>query len=68
MDRIGVRQQHGEERVASLVDRRDPFLLFANDHRAALRAHEDLILRELEVLHLHGLLVVARGVEGRLID
>ena len=67
VDRIGVRQQHGEQRVAGLVDRRDPLLVVADDHRAALGAHQDLVLGELEVVHAHDLLVVARGVQRRLV-
>ena len=68
VDRIGVRQQHGDQRVAGLVDRGDPLLLVADDHRAALGAHQHLVLGELEVVHADDLLVVARGVERRLVD
>ena len=67
VDRIGVRQHHREQRVAGLVDRRDLLLLLGDDHRAALRAHQDLVLGELEVVHADDLLVVARRVERRLV-
>ena len=47
---------------------RDPLLGVADDHRAPLGAHQHLVLRVLEVVHPHDLLVVARGVERRLVD
>ena len=56
-----------EERVAGLVDGRDLLLLVVDDHRPALGAHQDLVLGELEVEHPDDLLVVARGVERRLV-
>ena len=63
-----LRQQHGEQRVSGLVDRGDLLLLVADDHRAALGAHQHLVLGELEVAHAHCLLVVASGVERGLVD
>ena len=68
VDRVGVGQEHGDQRVPGLVDGRDAFLGLADDHRAPLRAHEDLVLGELEVVHPHDLLVVTGGVERRLVD
>ena len=60
-------EQHRQQRVAGFVSGRDPLLRVADDHRPSLRAHQDLVLRELEVDHPHGLAVVARGVERRLV-
>ena len=34
VDRIGVRQQHGQQRVAGLVDGGDLLLVVGDDHRA----------------------------------
>ena len=62
VNRIGVRQEHREQRVPRLVDRRDLLLRLA-DHRAPLGAHGHLVLRELEVEHANGALVVARRVQ-----
>ena len=67
VDRIGVRQLHGEQRVPGFVDRRDPLLVLADDHRAALGAHQHLVFRKLEVEHANDLLVVARGVQRRFV-
>ncbi len=67
VDRVGVRQLHREQRVTRLVNRGDALLALADDHRAPLGAHQHLVLRELEVEHANDLLVVARGVERRLV-
>ena len=67
VNRIGVRQHHREQGVARLVDRRDLLFLVVDDHGAAFRAHQDLVLRELEVEHANDLLVVARGVQRRFV-
>src|SRR5262249_10082550 len=67
VDRIGVRQQHREQRVSGFVDRRDLLLGFGDDHGPALRSHHHLVLRELEVVHPPDLLVVARRVERGLV-
>ena len=40
----------------------------ADDHRAALGAHEDLVLGHLEVAHVDRVLVLARGEQRRLVD
>ena len=56
-----------EQRVAGLVDGGDPLLVLGDDHRAALGAHQDLVLGVLEVGHANDLLVEARGVERRLV-
>ncbi len=53
--------------MAGLVHGRHLLFLVVDDHGAALRAHHDLVLGELEVHHADDLLVVARGVERRLV-
>src|SRR6266571_5299049 len=68
VDRVGVRHGVGRERVPRLVIRGQPLLLLGDDEGAALGAHQDLVLGPLEVLHEDELLVVARGVQGRLVD
>src|SRR5579864_7501688 len=67
VDRIRVRQHRRDERVARLVDGRDLLLFVGHDHRPALRAHHDLVLRVLEVGHAYDALVVAGRVERRLV-
>src|SRR5258707_8685407 len=39
-----------------------------HNHRAALRAHDDLVLGALEIVHVHQALVLARGKERRFVD
>ena len=68
VDRVSVREKHGQERVTSLMNRRDLLLVLADDHRAALGAHQHLVLREFEVVHPHELLAVARRVQRGLVD
>src|SRR5262245_42976324 len=68
VDRIREWQEHREQGVARLVNRGDTLLGVADDHRAALGSHQHLVLRELEVVHPHDLLVVARRVERRFVD
>src|SRR5262245_8573671 len=65
---VGARQQVGDQRVAGFVIRDGLLLLFRNDHGATLHAHQDFVLRVLEVDHLHDLLVLTRSQEGRLVD
>src|SRR5262245_1651794 len=64
---IRKREEHREQRVTRFVDRGDALLRVADDHRAALGAHQHLVLRELEVVHPHDLLVVAGRVQCRLV-
>jgi hypothetical protein len=63
VDWIGVRQLDGQQRVPGFVDRRDPLLALADNHRAALGAHQHLVFRKLEVEHANDLLVVARRIQ-----
>src|SRR5207245_4524683 len=57
VDGIRARQEVGDQRVASLVVGNRPLLGVADDHRAPLDAHQDLVLGVLEVEHLDELLV-----------
>jgi hypothetical protein len=65
---IGVGQEGGQQRVASLVVGRDLLLLVRDDHALALGAHEHLVLGRFEVTHAHELLVAPRGEQGGLVD
>ena len=67
VNRVRVRQQHREDRVARLVDGGDLLLGVADDHRAPLGAHEHLVLGELEVDHPDDLHAVARRVQRRFV-
>ena len=50
-----------------LVVRRVLALLLGHHHRAALGAHDDLVLGALEIVHVHQALAAARGEERRLV-
>src|SRR2546425_42264 len=67
VDRVGARQNVGHQRVARLVIRDRPLLAIADDHRAPLDAHQDLVLGALEVGHLDELLVLASRQQRRLV-
>jgi hypothetical protein len=67
VDRVVVVDEDADEGVTGFVDGGVPLLLVADDHRAALGAHEDLVLRELEVDHADGVLVLTRGEQGGLV-
>ena len=60
-------QELRDERVAGLVVGRVAALLEADDHAAALGAHHDLVLRDLEVEHHDLLVAVARREERRFV-
>ncbi len=66
--RVVVLVRDHDHGVAGLVDGRVPLLFLGHDHRAALGAHEDLVLRELEVRHADGVLVLTGGEERRFVD
>jgi hypothetical protein len=51
MNRVGGRNIDRDDRMPALVIGGQHFLLFSHDHRAALRAHHDLIFRILELGH-----------------
>src|SRR5947209_1259191 len=68
VDRIRARQEVGDQRVAGLVVSDRPLLGVADDHRASLDAHQDLVLGVLEVEHLDELLVLAGRQQRRLVD
>ena len=54
--------------LARLVVGRVCALFLGHHHRAALGAHDDLVLGHLEIVHVDQALVLARGEEGRLVD
>ena len=67
VQRIGVGQHGCHQRVAGFVI--SGVLLFgvAHHHRLALRAHQDLVLGELEVEHHDDLAILARGIQRSLV-
>ena len=65
--RIGLGQQARDDRVAGLVIGGVAALFLGHDHRAALGAHDDLVLGALEVVHLDQALVAARGEQRRFV-
>src|SRR5262245_57242397 len=65
---VGTREQLGDQRMARLVVGGRAPLLEADDHRAALGTHQDLVLRDLELGHADPLLVLPRGEKRRLVD
>ena len=50
--------------MTGFVDRRHPLLFVADDHRTTLRAHEHLVLGELEVEHPDDFLVVRAALSA----
>src|SRR5438128_723217 len=65
--RVGARHELRHQRVARLVVGDHPPFLDADDHRAPLGAHHDLVLGDLEVAHRDPVLVLARGEKRRLV-
>jgi len=68
VDRVGARQELGDDGVPGLVVGGVALLLLGEHGALALDAHEDLVLGVLEVEHLHLALAPARGEQGRLVD
>src|SRR5947199_213243 len=68
VQRIGGRKDRGHDRVTRLVIRGVPLLAITHHHRLPFHAHQHLVLGELEVDHLHFLLVVTRRVQRGLVD
>ena len=67
--RIGLGADEARDQgVTRLVDRGGALLLVGDDHRAALGAHQHLVLGLLEVDHVDLVLVATRGDERRLVD
>ena len=67
MDRVEPGQDARDDRVARLVVRDDPALLVAH-HALLLEPGDEAVDRLVEVLHLDGGLVLARGEQRRLVD
>jgi len=68
LDGVVVLVRDHDHGVTRLVDGGVPLLFLGHHHRAALRAHEDLVLGELEVRHADGVLVLTRGEQSGLVD
>ena len=66
MHRVEPRQHGGDDRVAGLVIGDDAALLVAH-HALLLEPGDDAIDRFVEVLHVDGGLVAARGEQRRLV-
>ena len=65
--RIGIGQGLRDHRVPGLVIRRIPAFFFRHHKGTPFRAHDDLVLGLLEILHVHQTLVGARGEQRRLV-
>ena len=68
VERMGVFEQDVDERVACLVPGGVAFLFVGHGEAAALAAPADLVARFLEFFHRHGLLVLAGGEQGGLVQ
>src|SRR5215470_12177002 len=66
--RVGAGKELRHQRVSRLVVGGIPPLLEADDHRLPLRPHHHLVLRHLEVGHVHLVLVLAGGEQGGFVD
>src|SRR5690606_26023600 len=66
--RVGLGQHLGHDRVPGLVVGGVLALFFGHDDRAALGAHDDLVLGLFEVGHVDGAAVAARREQRRLVD
>src|SRR5579863_2377719 len=66
--RIVLGDGHADDGVTRLVIGGHALFLLAHDHRAPLRAHHDLVLGPLELLHSDDALVGTRREQGRLVD
>jgi len=61
VDRVVAGGELTDQRVPGLVPGRDASFFLAHHHAPPFRAHEDLVLRELEVDHRDGFLVLTGG-------
>src|SRR4029453_4522453 len=64
VDRVCVRDLYAYKGVAGLVIGCVALLFVADNDRAALAAHQDLVLGRLKIAHRHDLAVVTGSVEG----
>ena len=67
VDRVGGRGQPGDQGVADLVVGGQPLVLLGDD-LLALRPHDDLVARGVEVAHVDLVLVLAGGQQRGLVD
>ena len=65
---VGVRQDVRHQGMARLVVSRISLLLLADDHAAALPAHEHLVLGLFEVAHIDDLLILSGSPQCRFVD
>ena len=68
VDRVRPGRQPGDQRVAGFVVGRVAAFGDAQDHAAPLRAHQHLVLGQLEVGHLDFFFVLAGGEQRGLVD
>ena len=68
VQRIGLRHMQGDQRMARLVIGRELLFLVGHRHRAALGAHQHLVLGVFEVGHSDEALADPRGPQGGLVD
>ncbi len=67
VQRVGLLRQHGHERVARLVEGREPALGLGHDHALARAAEAQLVARLLEVGGLDGVAPARHGHERGLV-
>ena len=68
VDRVRPLHHLADQRVSRLVVGGDALVVLADDHRAALGAHQDLVLRHLEVVHVEAVLLGPRRPQRRFVD
>src|ERR1700683_722214 len=68
VDRIVFRDGHADNGVARLVVGGHALLGLAHDHRAPFRAHHDLVLGALELVHADDAAIGARREQRRFVD
>ncbi len=67
MDRVGAGREFRHESVARLVIGGNFPLVLVQHHALALSAHEHLVLREFEIMHLDGLFIETRRDKRRFV-
>ena len=68
MHRVGIRQLRRDQRMTGLVVCSDFLFLVGKDHRLAFHAHQDFVFGDFEVIHQHGLAILPRCCQCRLVD
>ena len=67
MNRIGFRQELGDDGMAGFMISRVGAFLVTHDEGFAFRSHQDLVLGVFEILHFNQPFVAAGGKQGRFI-